>query len=744
MVTRRYLIIIAAALCLPCVLHAVKGRFPDRGSFEVISHSISVELEPESSYIYGSDYIVLNSGGGLKKIGYILNPDLAIVSMGVDGKFFPFSRSVPGSLDGLPGFEGLDAPDLPDGSSLVTLDLNGYGSSRKKLKLYVEYEGEIKDPVAVGEFSREYIADQTSGIISEEGVFLSPGTFWYPYFPGALCAHSLEAKTPAGFEVVTQGSLAARKLSADTLTLMTRWEESHPSDGIHLISGPYTLHKLNHGGIDVIAYLFSEEADIAPDLLRKCCEFIDIYENMLTPYPFEKFAVVENFFPTGYGMPSYTLIGKTIIRLPFLINISLGHEIAHNWWGNSVFVDDDSGNWCEGLTSYTADYYYKEMEGPEKAREYRRNLLRDYSDYVKDENDFSLSEFTNRTSPDTRAVGYGKAAMVFHQVRNMIGDDEFFEALRLVIEKKQWSKASWDDFRKAFEKTGDTDMRGFFRQWVDREGAPSLRLASVETEPVAGKGCLLSLTLEQDFPFFSLDIPVVVTVTGGEGRGGDAEEEVAKHLVHLDSERVTVSLQVPGTEGFLDVDPAFDLFRRLLPGEIPPTLSRLLGNERTMLVIAAGLSDSLADAYSDLAERLRHGSSIEIFSDPGMDEVTKQIAERPYLLLGPPESFESLGDYLPALESDWAEYFGEGAKDRSSEGGDGGWTALAVREHPGSIELAGGIFSGTSPDAVFESGRKLPHYGKYTDLLFKDGNIKGKEIRERKDPLLRASFSCTY
>ncbi len=50
-------------------------------------------------------------------------------------------------------------------------------------------------------------------------------------------------------------------------------------------------------------------------------------------------------------MLPYTLLGRTVIKMPFIVYTSLGHEIAHNWWGNSVFVDQKKGNWCEGLAT---------------------------------------------------------------------------------------------------------------------------------------------------------------------------------------------------------------------------------------------------------------------------------------------------------------------------------------------------------------------------------------------------------
>ena len=68
-------------------------------------------------------------------------------------------------------------------------------------------------------------------------------------------------------------------------------------------------------------------------------QYLEMYRQLIGPYPFAKFALVENFWETGYGMPSFTLLGPQVIRFPFILHSSYPHEILHNWWGNSVFVD---------------------------------------------------------------------------------------------------------------------------------------------------------------------------------------------------------------------------------------------------------------------------------------------------------------------------------------------------------------------------------------------------------------------
>ena len=735
---RNFIILLVLSTLIPAApVSAGKGRLPSRGGIEVKSHRITAEIDPDSSYIRGEDTIRIFSGG-TASLGFLLNRNLSITAMDVNGRFFSFSRGAPSNIEMLPGFEGIEPSDLPGGPCLVRLNLGSYGKKRGEMTLRVRYEGRIYDPVGVGEFSREYIADQTSGIISAEGTFLGPSTFWYPFIPGALCRHTLETITPAGTEVVTQGVLRVHELSADSLSTRSVWDARRRSDGLYLVAGPYEIHSRIHGPVELLAYLYESDADIAPMLLDRCADFIRLYEKMLAPYPFGKFAVVENFFPTGYGMPSYTLIGSAIIRLPFLIKISLGHEIAHNWWGNSVYVDYDSGNWCEGLTSYCADYYYREMESEEAARLHRRDLLRDYVDYVNETTDFPLVEFTSRTTPGSRAVGYGKAAMVFHQVRRRMGDELFFKALRRVIDEKQWEITSWDDFRIAFEKEGDLRLGRFFDQWLTQPGAPTLHLASVEVVPGRGKAGKsggerkVRVTIRQDEPVYDLRVPVKLVSPDG--------YKIERVLV-LDSTEGAVEIPFPESGGSVIVDPGFDVFRKLLPGETAPTLSKLLGDERTIFVIADGLPDSLAEAYRFLAGRLRHGSEIQVFE--GIEKAASLLADNPYLLLGPYGSFPSIERYLPELEAEWAEKITGGGRAGSGKGGGSfgpGPTVLSIREHPGGRSMACGIFAGDAPGSVRGAGRKLPHYGKYTDLLFKGSRNIGKKVRDPDNSPMTAEF----
>ena len=113
--------------------------------------------------------------------------------------------------------------------------------------------------------------------------------------------------------------------------------------------------------------------------------------------------------------PLFTLLGPQVIRFPFILHSSYPHEILHNCWGNSVYVDWSKGNWCEGLTAYLADHLIREGQG--RGAEYRNDTLKGYRNYVGESRDFPLTEFRSRHSSATQAVCYGKCLILWHMLR---------------------------------------------------------------------------------------------------------------------------------------------------------------------------------------------------------------------------------------------------------------------------------------------------------------------------------------
>ena len=377
----------------------------------------------------------------------------------------------------------------------------------------IRYAGTIYHPVepAAKEQARGF--GQTAGSISEDIVYLAGSTAWYPQFETDFMTFALSVELPAKWDAVSQG---ARALYRKTKTFTNvRWDSPEPQEEIFLIASRFTQYEKKSGNLSAMVFLRTPDEGLANKYLDAAIRYIAMYDKLIGPYPYTKFALVENFWETGLGMPSFTLLGPTVIRLPFIINTSYPHEILHNWWGNSVYPVYEKGNWSEGITAYLADHLMQEQQG--KGADYRLTTLQKYADYVLGGRDFPLTEFTSRHSPATEAVGYGKGLMFFHMLRIELGDKTFIAAIRDFYEKNKFRFATFKDIEKSFEAASGKNLDAEFDQWVRRTGAPELRLSKANTERAKDRYVVTaSIDQVQSGDAYRLRIPVAVTLEGRE------------------------------------------------------------------------------------------------------------------------------------------------------------------------------------------------------------------------------------
>ena len=367
-----------------------------------------------------------------------------------------------------------------------------------------------------------------------------------------------------------------------------------------------------------------------------------------------------------------------------------------------------SGNWSEGLTTYVADHLYKEQEGPEEARDYRLKILRDYAALVAPAKDFPLSEFVSRTTAAEQAVGYGKAAMVFHMARKRVGDQAFWEGLRQVAREKLFQRAAWEDFAAALGNAGGKDLSGFIRQWVYRPGAPRLQLADVRSEK--GKnGWEVTGTLRQQAPSYDLEILLSLETEGAP----------VQAIVTSAEEQTPFRLQAAERPQRLVADPDVDIFRRLDPDEIPPTVNALRGSSDLLAIAAADLPAETVQAARLLLPAMGQ-SQVPLLAEKEVSPADLQGHD--LLFIGLPSN-PDLRPPLPASLSLGSEEFELQGKHYAG----GNAVLFAALPHPADAGRVSGLFLPGSPAAAEIAARKIPHYGKYSYLVFTDGTnaVKG-------------------
>jgi aminopeptidase N len=538
---------------------------------------------------------------------------------------------------------------------------------------------------------------ETVGIVSKDGVYLAGNGFWYPHVDEGLVEYDMEVREPEGWHVIAPGNGTSRDASGTA-----RWESHGPVDEITLAGGPLLVYRDAAGPVEALVYLRQKDDALASKYLQATAQYVEMYRQLIGPYPYGKFALVENFWETGYGMPSYTLLGPQVIRFPFILSSSYPHEILHNWWGNSVFVDYDAGNWCEGLTAYMADHLVQEQRGSGEA--YRRDTLQKYGSYVREGRDFPLTEFRSRHSAATEAVGYGKALMVFHMLRQRLGDDAFRAWAARFYREYRGKQASFADVRQSMEAGAGQDLGRFFSDHVGKAGAARLTASLGGVRGLPGGGYEVAFTMEQTQagPPLQLDVPVVVQTVG----------KPVTTTVRLESGTAAATVKSESAPVGLHVDPSFDVFRLLDPRETAASIGQIFGEPKVLAVLPSLASGAEQEAWRRLALGWKSESHApEVRTDAEVRELPK---DRAVWLLG---RTNTLASTVFAPDADYALEGGRLTVDRESMPL-AGHSAVIVRRHPGNVEKAVGWIVADGLAALPGLGRKLPHYGKYSYLGF--------------------------
>lgn len=673
---RRSPVLLLALLCLP---------LPAAASSAVRSHALRVHLDPVSHRLSAVDTLSLAA-------------PVAALEFSLHAALAPLAVDPALALSALPADSGRDA------------GLRRWRLARQdgapSADWVLRWEGLLFQDVSGTVFSRERVGAEIRATVGETGIYLAGGAAWYPLVDEGTSAHRVTAIVPAGWSSLAMGrclrdfSVAGQR--------ETTWDAPFPSEGLDLVANRFRVDALTQGDTLIETYFFPEDSSLAAGYLEACAGYLDLYESFLGPYPFAKFAVVENFFPTGYGMPSWTLLGQQVLRLPFIKSTSLGHEIAHNWWGNSIFVGE-GGNWCEGLTSYTADYLYKEQESAEAARQYRRSTLKDYTHYTQGGRDFPLSEFVSRHDMATRAVGYGKSLFVFHMLEERVGRAAFRAALRAIVVEKQWQAATWADFFRAIETAGKLApgaLEDERRQWIERPGAAELALGELSVVK-DGAGWLLRGELLQTGAPLILSVPLRVTTDAG-----PVDFSVQTAVARLPFEHRFASAPTS-----LAVDPDCHVFRRLDEEEMEATLSLVLADEDPLFLLEPGLSAELSAAAREFAAAFVEGEPRVM---PAAEAETALAAARTVVWLGTAPPPAAIGEPAPGLQR--TPFFTVFQGQRFEPG-------KHALVYAGKRGAGGGYLAvlADSPAELRAIASKVPHYGKYSYLAFVGGQnqLKG-------------------
>ncbi|MEQ1561997.1 MAG: M1 family aminopeptidase, partial [Nitrospiraceae bacterium] len=549
----------------------------------MMHHDLFVQIVPEQHALIATDRLTLEVAEPQTSIRFSLASTLQVDRVALVHR----SSGTEVVSDDVP-YE-VEHGSTPESAQHVIIPSQIMAAGLVTLDIY--YHGVVNDPPRDPRHLRFVTPSETAGHIGPEGVYVSSESHWYPDVPESLSTYTLLVAVPTGWTSVTQGKAGdARACPAGTCRdpgmVMTEWTVTQPSEALTLVANRFVATFRDWTAktgqrIQLSTYLFPDDAHLAEEYLEATARYLDVYIPLLGPYPFEKFAVVENFFASGLGMPSFTLLGSGVIKRHYVQPYALGHEIVHSWIGNDVFNRVDRGNWVEGLTTYLANYYWHELMGDSaQARDQRRLMVQGYNLHVPPERDYPVAQFTHKLDEHDNAIGYQKSAMLFHLLRQEVGDETFWRALKSLVGQYRGRHVEWLDLERVFAEESHQDLRWFFAQWVEQDGAPMLSLSEAAASPVAGKNgqaFQLEATIVQSGKPFRLPLQLLIHMEG------DREQVLTVPLREL---RETISMTLPARPISIDLDPEFMIVRRIDRQSLPPGLNHYVTDRRRSVVMA--------------------------------------------------------------------------------------------------------------------------------------------------------------
>ena len=592
------------------------------------------------------------------------------------------------------------------------------------------YHGAIDDPPKEPRHLRFVTPIETAGHIGKEGVYLSSETRWYLDVPESLSRYRLRVALPSGWTAVAQGQRRSSvpcpaELCRDAGLTLAEWETVEESEALTLVANRFvetTREWSSSSGqaVRLATYLFPEDAGLADEYLDATARYLDVYMSLLGPYPFESFAVVENFFASGLGMPSFTLLGSGVIKRHYVQPYALGHEIVHSWIGNSVFNHVDRGNWVEGLTTYLANYYWHEWSGDhEQARDQRHLMLRGYNLHVPPERDYPLAQFTRKQDERDNAIGYQKAAMVFHLLRQEVGEVSFWRSLKTLVAQYRGRYADWHDVERIFAETAAKDLRWFFAQWVEGTGAPALTLKNVTAHPLARDAdgrFTLSGSIAQTGPVFRSPLPILVRMSNS-----------SQHLIwaQLSGADTLFKSDLPFKPLTIELDPEAMVLRRLARRDLPPVLNHYVTDTKRSVMVALAGSDTDSHPFQDVVKRIKsqdgQKATVERTVITTLAEKALLPGEGSVLILGSPASRLTLQP-LVSTHCGTRVQLRDGGVTVAGKTYDGPGIALVASCHredrPGSVVTS--VYALT-PQSATTVARLLFFYGWNSYVVFQDG-----------------------
>ncbi|MFC7306423.1 M1 family metallopeptidase [Streptomyces monticola] len=312
---------------------------------------------------------------------------------------------------------------------------------------------------------------------------------WFPgnHHPSDKAAYDIEVTVPKGLKAVSNGELSQERPGDDGDGTTFVWHSAEPmasylatvAVGAYETKTSVIEGASRKGGLPVYTAVVPSQAEASKKPLARIPEIVEWQEYNFGPYPFSSVgAIVEDEDAAGYALETQTkpvLPGAPDTEL-------LVHELAHQWFGNSVTPESWQDMWLnEGFATY-AEWLWSEDHEGESAQEIFDQVYAGEGDYVEENIGDAEDAEAIWAYPPAKPSGadtisdtpvYYRGAMVVHKIRQAVGDDRFYDIVQGWTKTHRHGNADTKDFTEYVEKKAGKDLGAIWDVWLYGEGKPA-------------------------------------------------------------------------------------------------------------------------------------------------------------------------------------------------------------------------------------------------------------------------------
>ncbi|MFI9810347.1 M1 family metallopeptidase [Streptomyces sp. NPDC052301] len=309
-----------------------------------------------------------------------------------------------------------------------------------------------------------------------DGVFVAcepnAASTWFPSsdHPSDKATYDIRIKAPEGLTGVSNGRLVSTYDRHGAT--YTHWRESRPM-ATYLATATVGRFDVRTGRTPGGTPIY-----VAVDPVLKDSNKVDVYavtaaatdywSKVFGPYPFEETgAIVDDMPEAGFSLEVQSKPAYSAVRS----ESTIVHELAHQWFGDSVSVARWKDIWLnEGFATY-AQWLWAEHQGTRSAHD---SFLADYTARPATSSFWQIEVADPRRDTMFASAVYDRGAMTLQMLRERIGDKDFFRLLPAWTKLHRYGNADTADFIRLAERVSGQQLDDLFDTWLFTTGKPAL------------------------------------------------------------------------------------------------------------------------------------------------------------------------------------------------------------------------------------------------------------------------------